>query len=44
MLERKTPPQGYICHRCKVPGMFMFLIKKNIGCVVYVSFKIMITE
>lgn len=23
--ERKTPPQGYICHRCKVPGMFMVL-------------------
>ncbi|KAG9442123.1 hypothetical protein H6P81_017977 [Aristolochia fimbriata] len=20
-LERKTPPQGYICHRCKVPGI-----------------------
>ncbi|XP_021901719.1 E3 ubiquitin ligase PQT3-like [Carica papaya] len=20
-LERKTPPQGYVCHRCKVPGM-----------------------
>lgn len=19
-MERKTPPQGYICHRCKVPG------------------------
>ncbi|GFS42266.1 DWNN domain, a CCHC-type zinc finger [Actinidia rufa] len=24
-LERKTPPQGYVCHRCKVPGMCMFL-------------------
>ncbi|KAF8380526.1 hypothetical protein HHK36_028013 [Tetracentron sinense] len=22
-LERKTPPQGYICHRCKVPGHFI---------------------
>ncbi|KAK2983005.1 hypothetical protein RJ640_012880 [Escallonia rubra] len=21
--ERKTPPQGYICHRCKVPGHFI---------------------
>lgn len=20
MLERKTPPAGYVCHRCKVPG------------------------
>lgn len=25
-MERKTPPQGYICHRCKVAGMFTFLI------------------
>ncbi|XP_058106002.1 E3 ubiquitin ligase PQT3-like isoform X1 [Magnolia sinica] len=23
LLERKTPPQGYICHRCKVPGHFI---------------------
>ncbi|XP_058190910.1 E3 ubiquitin ligase PARAQUAT TOLERANCE 3-like isoform X1 [Rhododendron vialii] len=22
-LERKMPPQGYICHRCKVPGHFI---------------------
>ncbi|CAI9095751.1 OLC1v1031757C3 [Oldenlandia corymbosa var. corymbosa] len=22
-LERSTPPQGYICHRCKVPGHFI---------------------
>ncbi|KAG9446602.1 hypothetical protein H6P81_012730 [Aristolochia fimbriata] len=22
-LERKTPPQGYICHKCKVPGHFI---------------------
>ncbi|XP_042515150.1 E3 ubiquitin ligase PQT3-like [Macadamia integrifolia] len=22
-LERKTPPVGYICHRCKVPGHFI---------------------
>ncbi|KAG5248863.1 E3 ubiquitin ligase [Salix suchowensis] len=22
-LERKTPPQGYICHRCKIPGHFI---------------------
>ncbi|XP_028121509.1 E3 ubiquitin ligase PARAQUAT TOLERANCE 3-like isoform X2 [Camellia sinensis] len=22
-LERKNPPQGYICHRCKVPGHFI---------------------
>ncbi|KAL1367747.1 hypothetical protein HN51_021866 [Arachis hypogaea] len=22
-LERKTPPQGYVCHRCKVPGHFI---------------------
>ncbi|KAM1584444.1 hypothetical protein ACFX1Z_037422 [Malus domestica] len=21
--ERKTPPQGYICHRCKVPGHYI---------------------
>ncbi|XP_043693282.1 E3 ubiquitin ligase PARAQUAT TOLERANCE 3-like [Telopea speciosissima] len=21
--ERKTPPMGYICHRCKVPGHFI---------------------
>ncbi|XP_022153991.1 E3 ubiquitin ligase PQT3-like isoform X2 [Momordica charantia] len=21
--ERKTPPQGYVCHRCKVPGHFI---------------------
>ncbi|KAA8521356.1 hypothetical protein F0562_012025 [Nyssa sinensis] len=21
--EQKTPPQGYICHRCKVPGHFI---------------------
>jgi hypothetical protein len=20
-LERKTPPQGYVCHRCKIPGL-----------------------
>ena len=20
-MERKTPPPGYICHRCNVPGM-----------------------
>ncbi|WOK99799.1 hypothetical protein Cni_G08511 [Canna indica] len=20
MLERKTPPAGYVCHRCKIPG------------------------
>ncbi|KAL2518151.1 DWNN domain [Abeliophyllum distichum] len=23
ILDRKTPPQGYICHRCKVPGHFI---------------------
>ncbi|XP_077233023.1 E3 ubiquitin ligase PQT3-like isoform X2 [Tasmannia lanceolata] len=23
VFERKTPPQGYICHRCKVPGHFI---------------------
>ncbi|XP_050230446.1 E3 ubiquitin ligase PQT3-like isoform X2 [Mercurialis annua] len=22
-MERKTPPQGYTCHRCKVPGHFI---------------------
>ncbi|XP_058764496.1 E3 ubiquitin ligase PQT3-like [Vicia villosa] len=22
-LERKTPPQGYVCHRCKMPGHFI---------------------
>ncbi|CAL0313751.1 unnamed protein product [Lupinus luteus] len=22
-LERKTPPQGYVCHRCKVSGHFI---------------------
>ncbi|KAL5077772.1 hypothetical protein RYX36_016756 [Vicia faba] len=22
-LERKTPPEGYVCHRCKVPGHFI---------------------
>ncbi|KAK4483614.1 hypothetical protein RD792_010813 [Penstemon davidsonii] len=22
-LEKKTPPPGYICHRCKVPGHFI---------------------
>uniref|UniRef100_A0A2P2MI41 Retinoblastoma-binding protein n=1 Tax=Rhizophora mucronata TaxID=61149 RepID=A0A2P2MI41_RHIMU len=22
-LERKTPPRGYVCHRCKVPGHFI---------------------
>ncbi|GAB4835008.1 hypothetical protein Ancab_033275 [Ancistrocladus abbreviatus] len=22
-LERKTPPQGYVCHRCKTPGHFI---------------------
>ncbi|KAK1302307.1 hypothetical protein QJS10_CPB12g00505 [Acorus calamus] len=22
-LERKTPPHGYVCHRCKVPGHFI---------------------
>ncbi|GMH28911.1 hypothetical protein Nepgr_030754 [Nepenthes gracilis] len=22
-LESKTPPQGYVCHRCKVPGHFI---------------------
>ncbi|KAJ6711768.1 RETINOBLASTOMA-BINDING PROTEIN 6 [Salix purpurea] len=22
-LERKTPPQGYVCHRCKIPGHFI---------------------
>ncbi|KAE9607435.1 putative transcription factor interactor and regulator CCHC(Zn) family [Lupinus albus] len=22
-LEQKTPPQGYVCHRCKVPGHFI---------------------
>lgn len=22
-IERKTPPQGYVCHRCKVPGHFI---------------------
>ena len=21
--ERKTPPPGYICHRCKTPGHFI---------------------
>ncbi|XP_038903839.1 E3 ubiquitin ligase PQT3-like isoform X1 [Benincasa hispida] len=21
--ERKTPPQGYVCHRCKIPGHFI---------------------
>nr|XP_009396010.1 PREDICTED: uncharacterized protein LOC103981128 isoform X1 [Musa acuminata subsp. malaccensis] len=23
ILERKTPPAGYVCHRCKVPGHFI---------------------
>ncbi|XP_020573692.1 E3 ubiquitin ligase PARAQUAT TOLERANCE 3-like [Phalaenopsis equestris] len=23
ILEKKTPPTGYICHRCKVPGHFI---------------------
>ncbi|XP_042457868.1 E3 ubiquitin ligase PQT3-like isoform X1 [Zingiber officinale] len=23
MLERRTPPAGYVCHRCKVPGHFI---------------------
>ncbi|KAK6157956.1 hypothetical protein DH2020_005270 [Rehmannia glutinosa] len=23
VFEKKTPPQGYICHRCKVPGHFI---------------------
>ncbi|KAK9086874.1 hypothetical protein Syun_029268 [Stephania yunnanensis] len=23
MFERKTPPAGYICHRCKIPGHFI---------------------
>ena len=22
-MEQKTPPQGYVCHRCKVLGMFI---------------------
>lgn len=22
-LERKTPPQGYVCHRCNVPGHYI---------------------
>ncbi|CAI8609575.1 unnamed protein product [Vicia faba] len=22
-MERKTPPQGYVCHRCKMPGHFI---------------------
>ncbi|KAH9330683.1 hypothetical protein KI387_002791, partial [Taxus chinensis] len=22
-MERKTPPQGYVCHRCKIPGHFI---------------------
>ncbi|KAL9405922.1 hypothetical protein Peur_002894 [Populus x canadensis] len=22
-LQRKTPPQGYVCHRCKLPGHFI---------------------
>ncbi|KAF7810115.1 E3 ubiquitin ligase PQT3-like isoform X1 [Senna tora] len=22
-LQQKTPPQGYVCHRCKVPGHFI---------------------
>ncbi|CAL1401571.1 unnamed protein product [Linum trigynum] len=22
-MERKNPPQGYVCHRCKVPGHFI---------------------
>ncbi|CAL0331158.1 unnamed protein product [Lupinus luteus] len=22
-LEQKTPPQGYVCHRCKLPGHFI---------------------
>ncbi|GMH26650.1 hypothetical protein Nepgr_028493 [Nepenthes gracilis] len=22
-LERKTPPPGYVCHRCKIPGHFI---------------------
>ncbi|GLT35106.1 hypothetical protein SLA2020_095850 [Shorea laevis] len=22
-MENKTPPQGYVCHRCKVPGHFI---------------------
>ncbi|KAI5409766.1 E3 ubiquitin ligase PQT3-like isoform X2 [Lathyrus oleraceus] len=22
-LERKSPPEGYVCHRCKVPGHFI---------------------
>lgn len=24
-MGQKTPPQGYICHRCKVPGMLICL-------------------
>ncbi|XP_042463220.1 E3 ubiquitin ligase PQT3-like isoform X2 [Zingiber officinale] len=23
MLDRRTPPAGYVCHRCKVPGHFI---------------------
>ncbi|XP_050376169.1 E3 ubiquitin ligase PARAQUAT TOLERANCE 3-like isoform X2 [Argentina anserina] len=23
VFEKKTPPQGYICHRCKVPGHYI---------------------
>eukprot|EP00252_Welwitschia_mirabilis_P012743 TRINITY_DN2819_c0_g1_i2.p1 TRINITY_DN2819_c0_g1~~TRINITY_DN2819_c0_g1_i2.p1 ORF type:complete len:812 (-),score=188.43 TRINITY_DN2819_c0_g1_i2:132-2567(-) len=23
MMERKTPPQGYVCYRCKIPGHFI---------------------
>jgi hypothetical protein len=26
-LERRTPPAGYVCHRCKVPGMMMTNVK-----------------
>lgn len=22
-MQQKTPPPGYVCHRCKVPGMYL---------------------
>lgn len=31
-LQQKTPPSGYICHRCQVPGTFNFgLYLKNVS-------------
>ncbi|XP_021665202.2 E3 ubiquitin ligase PQT3-like [Hevea brasiliensis] len=28
-LRKKTPPEGYICHRCKVPGHFIQYCRTN---------------